>query len=163
RVDRTQSDSGQHDSCKAVGEWSRWPPHRCQYGGRMGTRAERFPLIDALRAMAAIAVFGTHAAFFAGAEYDGSALGHYTERLEVGVAVFFVISGFLLYRPFLVARLERVARPATGAYAWRRFLRIVPAYWVALTFSTWWLHKNGVWTASGFPTFYGLGQSFRES
>lgn len=129
----------------------------------MGPRADRFPLIDALRAMAAIAVFGTHAAFFAGAEYNGSAIGHYTERLEVGVAVFFVISGFLLYRPFLVARLDRVARPSSGAYAWRRFLRIVPAYWVALTFSTWWLHKQGVWTGSGFPTFYGLAQSLRES
>lgn len=129
----------------------------------MGPRADRFPLIDALRALAAIAVFGTHAAFFAGAEYAGSELGHYTERLEVGVAIFFVISGFLLYRPFLVARLEHRGRPPTGAYAWRRFLRIVPAYWVALTLSTWWLHKRGVWTASGTPTFYGLGQTFRES
>jgi peptidoglycan/LPS O-acetylase OafA/YrhL len=129
----------------------------------MGSRADRFPLIDALRAMAAIAVFGTHAAFFAGAEYPGSTIGHYTERLEVGVAVFFVISGFLLYRPFLVARLEQRARPATGSYAWRRFLRIVPAYWVALTLSTWWLSRSGVWTASGIPTFYGLAQSFRES
>jgi peptidoglycan/LPS O-acetylase OafA/YrhL len=129
----------------------------------MGPRADRFPLIDALRAIAAIAVFGTHAAFFAGAEGAGSWIGHYTERLEVGVAVFFVISGFLLYRPFLVARLEHRRRPATGAYAWRRFLRIVPAYWVALTLSTWWLSRQGIWTASGAPTYYGLGQSFRES
>jgi peptidoglycan/LPS O-acetylase OafA/YrhL len=124
---------------------------------------DRFPLIDALRAIAAIAVLGTHAAFFAGAEYDGSPLGHYTQRLEVGVSVFFVISGFLLYRPFLVARFERAGRPRTGAYAWRRFLRIVPAYWVALTLSTWWIGHHGVWSASGIPTYYGLAQTYRES
>ena len=51
-------------------------------------------------------------------------------RLEVGVAIFFCISGFLLYRPFVVAHHRAQAMPAVGAYAWRRFLRIVPAYWV---------------------------------
>ena len=56
--------------------------------------------------------------------------GHFAMRLEVGVAIFFCISGFLLYRPF-VRRARATAMPAvaTGAYAWRRFLRIVPAYW----------------------------------
>jgi peptidoglycan/LPS O-acetylase OafA/YrhL len=129
----------------------------------MWHRADRFPLIDGLRAIAAIAVLSTHAAFFAGAEYPGSAVGHYTQRLEVGVAIFFVISGFLLYRPFLVARLERRERPSTAAYAWRRILRIVPAYWVALTLTVWWLDKRGVFTADGVPTFYGLAQTYRES
>ncbi len=64
----------------------------------------RFPHVDSLRAIAAIAVLGTHAAIFAGADYPGSTVGHYAQRLEVGVAIFFVISGFLLYRPFVAAR-----------------------------------------------------------
>ena len=56
----------------------------------------------------------------------------YLEQLNVGVAVFFLISGFLLYRPFARARYAGDHPPATLAYAERRGLRIFPAYWVAL-------------------------------
>ena len=49
----------------------------------------------------------------------------------MGVAIFFVISGFLLYRPFLAA--SRGGPAAIRGYLRRRVLRIVPAYWVALT------------------------------
>jgi peptidoglycan/LPS O-acetylase OafA/YrhL len=129
----------------------------------MRTAGDRFPLVDSLRAIAAIAVLGTHAAFFAGAEYDGSFVGHFTMRLEVGVAIFFCISGFLLYRPFVVARERDQAMPAVGAYAWRRFLRIVPAYWLALTLSAWWLGTSGVFTGEGLWTYYGFGQTYREA
>ena len=50
-----------------------------------------------------------------------------------GVAVFFVLSGFLLYRPMVVA--DASDRPSLPwrVFWWRRVLRIVPAYWVALT------------------------------
>ncbi len=51
----------------------------------------------------------------------------------MGVILFFVISGFLLYRPFVAARADGRLRPGTARYARRRVLRIVPAYWVALT------------------------------
>ena len=129
----------------------------------MRTAGDRFPLVDPLRAIAAIAVLGTHAAFFAGAEYPGSLVGHFTMRLEVGVAIFFCISGFLLYRPFLMARQREQAMPAVGAYAWRRFLRIVPAYWLALTLSAWWLGTSGVFTTDGLWTYYGFAQTYREA
>ena len=129
----------------------------------MNARTDRFPLVDSLRAIAALAVVGTHVAFFAGAYDGGSAVGPYAQRLDVGVTVFFLISGFLLYRPFVKARLTEIPQPATGPYAWRRFLRIVPAYWVALTVSVVWLGTDGVFTATGIPTFYGLGQTYRES
>ena len=78
----------------------------------------------------------------------------------MGVSVFFVISGFLLYRPFVRARLDRQPPPRTGPYAWRRFLRIVPAYWVALTVVTIWLGVPDVFTWSGVPRFYGFAQSY---
>jgi peptidoglycan/LPS O-acetylase OafA/YrhL len=131
----------------------------------MSTRAARFPLFDSLRAIAALAVLGTHAAVFAGLETSASSstLRPYTARLEVGVAVFFVISGFLLYRPFVAARARGEARPAAGPYAWRRFLRIVPAYWVALTLITLWVGTPGVFSLSGVPRFYGFGQAYSES
>ena len=72
----------------------------------MSARAVRFPLFDSLRAIAALAVVGTHAAFFAGAYGDGSVVAPYAARLEVGVTIFFLISGFLLYRPFVAALVE---------------------------------------------------------
>ena len=129
----------------------------------MDRPAARFPHIDSLRAIAALAVLGTHAAIFAGADYPGSAVGHYAQRLEVGVAIFFVISGFLLYRPFAAARAAGTSPPQTGPYAWRRALRIVPAYWLALTVSALALGTAGVLTFPGGARFFLFGQTYREA
>jgi peptidoglycan/LPS O-acetylase OafA/YrhL len=126
----------------------------------MNARADRFPLFDSLRALAALSVLGYHASFFAGAYVSHSPLSQYTARLDVGVSVFFLISGFLLYRPFVLARRDGRPGPDVGAYAWRRFLRIVPAYWVALTLIALWLGLKGVFTATGIPTFYGFAQIY---
>ena len=92
-----------------------------------GMRRERYPLIDGLRAVAAIGVLLTHSSISSGLVTAEGAGFRYAQRLEVGVTIFFVISGFVLYRPFLLARVD------TQRYAWRRALRIVPAYWIALT------------------------------
>src|SRR4051812_31787047 len=92
----------------------------------------RFPLFDSLRAIAALAVFTTHVGFLTGANLHAW-YGPYTARLDVGVAIFFLISGFLLYRPYVFARLHDRRPPRTRDYARRRLLRIVPAYWLALT------------------------------
>lgn len=129
----------------------------------MNARATRFPLFDSLRAIAALAIVGTHAAVFAGVYEHDTFIRPYAARLEAGVAVFFVISGFLLYRPFIRARIEGRGAPRTAAYAWRRFLRIAPAYWIALTAITIWLGTPDVFSAAGIPTFYALGQGYRES
>lgn len=51
----------------------------------------------------------------------------------VGVSVFFVLSGYLLSRPFVRALVLDEARPSLRRFARNRLLRIVPAYWVALT------------------------------
>jgi peptidoglycan/LPS O-acetylase OafA/YrhL len=50
-----------------------------------------------------------------------------------GPILFFVISGFLLYRPFVGARASGAPLPSVRRYARRRALRILPAYWLALT------------------------------
>src|SRR5947209_19307560 len=92
----------------------------------------RFPLVDGMRAIAALLVLVVHTSFLSGADF-GAWYGKYASRFDVGVPIFFAISGFLLYRPFVAAHLEGKAGPRVGDYAWRRFLRIVPAYWFALT------------------------------
>ena len=98
-------------------------------------RPPRFPGFNGLRALAAILIIGVHTAWESGFSL-GNSLGKYTARLDIGVMVFFLISGFLLYRPFAVAHLRGVARPKTGSFWVRRLLRILPAYWVALFFLT---------------------------
>ena len=90
----------------------------------------RFACFDGLRAIAALLVLGVHTAFISG--FTGSSsLGIYTSRLEIGVSVFFVISGFLLYRPFALAHLQARTAPRARPFWVRRLRRIVPGYWVA--------------------------------
>ena len=131
----------------------------------MNVRANRLPLVDSLRAIAALSVLLTHTAVAAGVSGNpNSALSPYAQRLDVGVVIFFLISGLLLYRPFVLARLSDRRAPATGPYAWRRFLRIVPAYWVALTIGALWVGTSalqyGVFTAHGAPLYYLLAQTY---
>jgi peptidoglycan/LPS O-acetylase OafA/YrhL len=100
----------------------------------MAERPHRgFPLVHSMRALAAVSVLlyhGAYKAYFA--HHSGSPLAPYAAHLDVGVPVFFLISGFLLYRPMAAARLRGEPPRDTNAYAWRRLLRIVPGYWVAL-------------------------------
>ena len=96
-----------------------------------GLGISRLVGLDGLRAIAAFAVFFHHVGFHSGRTYDG-AIGRYIGRLDIGVPIFFVLSGFLLFRPIAAAVIdERPLRP-TAEYLWRRFMRIYPAFWVAL-------------------------------
>jgi peptidoglycan/LPS O-acetylase OafA/YrhL len=91
-----------------------------------------FPGVEGMRAVAALLVVIVHTSFASGFTLRSGA-GQYTARGEVGVSVFFLISGFLLYRPFVVASMAGTPRPRLGPFLVRRALRIVPLYWVALT------------------------------
>jgi peptidoglycan/LPS O-acetylase OafA/YrhL len=95
-------------------------------------RAGRFVLMDSLRAIAALAIVGYHVAPLAGA-LESEFFTAVSAQLSTGVALFFLISGFLLYRPFVLTHAAGEPMPSMRAYAWRRVLRIVPAYWAALT------------------------------
>lgn len=95
-------------------------------------RRERFACFDGLRALAATSVLAHHVASATGA-VTSTAAGYVLAHLDVGVSVFFVLSGFLLYRPWALAHRDGTAGPGVAAFYRRRFLRIFPAYWVALT------------------------------
>jgi peptidoglycan/LPS O-acetylase OafA/YrhL len=92
----------------------------------------RFVGLDGARAVAAMGVFLAHAAFISGYVFR-SDLGPVLARADIGVEIFFLLSGFLLYRPFVARRLAGEPTGDLATYARRRFLRIFPAYWVALT------------------------------
>ncbi|MXG88536.1 acyltransferase family protein [Nocardioides sp. YIM 123512] len=103
-----------------------------------------FPVLDTLRAVGALAVLTTHATFWSGDYLRHGVLGTLFARLDVGVALFFVLSGFLLARPWLVAamRAEPGPAPALGVYAQRRFLRIVPLYVVTVVVALVFIDEN---------------------
>ncbi len=81
--------------------------------------------------MAALLIVGTHAAYGTGAE-DGSYLGTSFARWEIGVAIFFVLSGFLLFTPWVNAAADGAPAPNVGRYFRRRARRIMPAYVVTV-------------------------------
>lgn len=93
-----------------------------------------FPALDGIRALAVAGVVATHAAYWTYRYGRGPGSGLLV-HMDAGVALFFVISGFLLVRPWLLAAARGEAPARVGAYFWRRALRILPAYWVALLFA----------------------------
>ncbi len=96
-----------------------------------GASVRRFAGLDGLRAVAAIGIFVHHAGFWSGATFSGY-WGRYIGRLDIGVPIFFTLSGFLLFRPIVVSILDdRPLRPAI-VHLWRRAMRIYPAFWVVL-------------------------------
>jgi peptidoglycan/LPS O-acetylase OafA/YrhL len=91
----------------------------------------RYPCLNGLRLIAATMVVLTHAAFFTG-RYHEDGPGRLFARLDSGVALFFVLSGFLLSLPMLRAVADGRPRPRTAAYLWRRALRVLPVYWLTV-------------------------------
>ena len=67
------------------------------------------------------------------AKREGTWYGPFTTRLNLGVTIFFLISGFLIYRPFVNSRMNGAPATPLARFLERRFLRIFPAYWLALT------------------------------
>lgn len=93
----------------------------------------QFPALDGLRAIGAFCVLTTHVAFWSGDYTGNGVVGTLLARLDVGVAIFFVLSGFLLSRPWLLSAAEGRRAPGTRAYLWKRLLRVFPVYVVTAT------------------------------
>jgi peptidoglycan/LPS O-acetylase OafA/YrhL len=89
--------------------------------------------MDALRGIAVLGIIVFHVTSITGALHGGGISGVYAVLGDQAPVLFFVLSGFLLYRPFVAARADGRPMPSISRYARRRVLRIVPAYWTALT------------------------------
>jgi peptidoglycan/LPS O-acetylase OafA/YrhL len=88
-----------------------------------------FPTLNAVRAIGAGMVLLTHVGFNTGQITRGWT-GAMLSRFDIGVALFFVVSGFLLTRPAFHERQQGGPLPHVGHYLWKRALRILPLYWV---------------------------------
>ena len=90
---------------------------------------------DGIRGVGMLLVFFTHLFLLADPApnsnmraYGWAApiLGH----IDLGLAAFFVLSGYLIARPFARAYVARTRRPPLGDYVRNRVLRVVPAFYV---------------------------------
>jgi peptidoglycan/LPS O-acetylase OafA/YrhL len=95
----------------------------------------RLDALDGLRGLAALAIVVLHVWMYTYGD-AGHPPKHLLDfaigELRLGVAVFFLLSGYLLYRPFVTAALDGRDGPDLRAYALRRAARILPAYWATL-------------------------------
>lgn len=119
-----------------------------------GDRLGHLPELEGLRGVAAGSIVVYHVWVFSSGPTLTWNLGPATafmKPLQSGVTLFFVLSGFLLYRPF-VSKQVSVRR-----YLRNRALRILPAYWVVLLVSGLVLgsavaHATGRGMVTGFLT-----------
>jgi peptidoglycan/LPS O-acetylase OafA/YrhL len=98
-----------------------------QGGLEQTSRVDRVASLTGIRAVAAILVVGTHAAYTTG-KYTHGYWGLVGARMEIGVPIFFVLSGFLLFRPWVKSAATGGPPPSLSRYAWHRVRRIMPAY-----------------------------------
>lgn len=92
---------------------------------------DRVASLTGVRALAALLVVGTHAAYTTG-KYTHGYPGLLASRMEIGVPMFFVLSGYLLFGPWVRASEDGLPAPSLSRYLWHRVRRIMPAYVVTV-------------------------------
>jgi peptidoglycan/LPS O-acetylase OafA/YrhL len=120
----------------------------------------RQPALDGLRVIAAFCVLLVHVGGVTGLAFTGTPLSWIVSRGDIGVPIFFTLSGLLLYRPWAAAALEAGDSPATVTYLWRRAVRILPAYWavVIAAFAT--LNHASMSSAARWIEYLALAQVY---
>ena len=125
----------------------------------MNKQPLRIPGADGIRALACLLVVWHHTTQRFNPETSASwiqGIHFFGMRGEVGVSLFFVLSGSLLSLPFWSAFIKAEQVPNLRFYAINRAARIIPAYWFNLVFCTviaiWLFDQNINWwrVISGF-------------
>jgi peptidoglycan/LPS O-acetylase OafA/YrhL len=129
-------------------------------------------MLDGMRGLGALLVFVTHFTVLEGVNQH-----HWWGRLtpqvgDVGLAVLFMVSAFLLYRPWASMSRGGPDAPSVRSFARNRLLRIIPGYWFALTVlaiypglpgmfnSHFWVHYGFIQVYSNSWAFGGLKQTW---
>ena len=137
----------------------------------------RFTAGDALRAIAALLVLVFHAARSSILWQFGAINGEEpapfrpifgrfsTEFVNMrgGIYIFFVLSGYLLTRPFLASFMLGTPAPSIARYARNRALRIIPAFWVVTTVYLIWAHFHPGGGFFGVLAVYGFAQDYHAT
>ena len=108
----------------------------------MKTR-RRYDELDGYRGLAALGVVLFHATANAYAHAPGTPALAVLRNLDLGVDLFFALSGFVIFLPFARAALAGGSPVALGAFAIRRARRLLPLYWTLIL---------GVWLVRGGRT-----------
>jgi peptidoglycan/LPS O-acetylase OafA/YrhL len=123
---------------------------RATAGATQAKHDRRMASIDGLRAIAALSVFTFHGWLYTMSKPNASnrsTVGDYAvHELRLGLVLFFVLTGFLLSRPWFAAALEQRRQPDLRHYLRARVARIAPAYYAALVGSI-----GLLWGLSGTP------------
>ena len=114
-----------------------------------------FPLTESIRALAVLGVVAAHTVVPAVHQWWGRVLWNG----QAWVVLFFLLSAFLLYRPYLAARAAGRPLPSARKFLRRRALRVFPGYWVALTLMAIWPGLPGVFSGDWWR-YYGLVQQY---
>lgn len=126
--------------------------------------------LDGLRGFAALCIFAFHGWLYtmpAPEAKNRSSIGDYVvHELRLSLVAFFVLSGFLLSRPWFAAALKAGRPPNLGRYLRARAARVLPAYYAALVGSIvllWGLRGTPglrLPPAGELPLFVVFGQNF---
>lgn len=88
--------------------------------------------LDGMRGAAAVGIIVIHVWMFVpntGLATPGTFFDDLIGQLRLGMPMFFVLSGFLIFRAYAGAAIEARPLPSLGRYALRRVARVGPAYW----------------------------------
>jgi peptidoglycan/LPS O-acetylase OafA/YrhL len=129
--------------------------------------------LDGLRGLAALAVFSVHVWIYQlpnTVRVERKGLGELALfEARIAFVLFFVLSGYLLYRPFARGALGESAPASIASYLVRRAARIMPAYYLALAGTLVLLATAGdvpgrrLVAAAQLPVFLVFGQNYLPS
>ena len=114
--------------------------------GKQDSKKNSIAVLDGVRACAILFVIVFHINRLTGDSLWSSTENPLASSVSTaggtGVTLFFVLSGFLLFMPFAKALLFNTQWPLNRVFYLRRFLRIVPGYYVSLLLLILFLHPE---------------------
>jgi peptidoglycan/LPS O-acetylase OafA/YrhL len=110
--------------------------------------------LTSTRGIAALLVVVFH---FGCTIFPFSTFEHFFRSGNLAVGYFFVLSGFVMYYTY------HLRPPAYSTFVWRRMLRIIPAYYLALSLAALWMINHEILSGPLFIRQLALNTSFTQA